>query len=94
LGGTPLGNAQFVDFPSIYDAFLRGCDAESHSVAPDGNDGEAGVIIYDDFLTYFAREHKHVSSVSGKNRCEVRMASPLATLVHRLGRFCKEPLGV
>jgi hypothetical protein len=36
-------SAAFVDFPSIYNRFSRGCDTETHAVAPDSNDGDANV---------------------------------------------------
>jgi hypothetical protein len=48
-----------MDFLSVYNGLPRGCDAETHSVALDGNDGEAGIAVDDDNLADFAREHKH-----------------------------------
>jgi hypothetical protein len=76
FGGALLSNAAFVNFPSIYDRFTWGGDAEAHAVAPDGNDGDADITANDDLLTYFAGQYKHASLRVEK---KLRMASPLAT---------------
>src|SRR5262245_12379557 len=62
FGSAGLPSAAFVNFPLIYNRFFRGGDAEAHSVAPDGNDGDGDIAVNDDSLSYFAREHKHSSS--------------------------------
>jgi hypothetical protein len=59
FGGALFRNAGFVDFLTIYNGFTGRGDSEAHSVAPDGNDGKAGIAVDDDYLTDFAREHKH-----------------------------------
>jgi hypothetical protein len=48
-----------VNLPAIYSRISRGGDAEAHAVASDINDGDADIIINDDLLTDFARQHKH-----------------------------------
>jgi hypothetical protein len=48
-----------VNLPSIYSRVFRGGDPQSDTVALDGNDSDANIVVNDDLLPYLAREHKH-----------------------------------